>query len=144
MRPPSRTGSPILSAVNRALPIQSSREAHVVDEKEPDVRFREVSDASVAMEIKVVDDWTRKDLETALTDQLCGRYLRAKDARHGILLLVYQKARPIGWQSREAGVFLNFDEVAEHLRLLAAGIAGAETDGPLPEIAVLDVSRCSH
>ena len=44
----------------------------------------------------------------------------------------------------DAGVLLNFDQVVEHLRLLASGIAGAESDGPQPEICVLDVTTCSR
>ena len=52
------------------------REPHVVDEKEPDVRLRaKVTDASVAIEIKVPESWTLEALEQALTDQLCDRYL---------------------------------------------------------------------
>jgi hypothetical protein len=74
------------------------REPHVVDEKEPDVRLRAKSpDASVAVEIKIPERWSLGDLEAALTDQLCGRYLRARDARYGILLLVHQKSRANGW-----------------------------------------------
>jgi hypothetical protein len=83
------------------------REPHVVDEKEPDARLRaKVSDASVAIEIKVPESWTLEQLEAALTDQLCGRYLRARDARHGILLLVYKEPRPKGWQDTKTGAFL--------------------------------------
>jgi hypothetical protein len=41
------------------------REPHVVDEKEPDVRLRaRVSDASVAIEIKVPESWTLEQLES--------------------------------------------------------------------------------
>ena len=116
------------------------REPHVADEKEPDVRLRaKVSDASIAVEIKVPESWTLGELETALTEQLCGRYLRARDARHGILLLVHQSERPKGWLDTNTGAFLNFSEVVARLRALAAGIAGAEPEAPQPEIAVIDV-----
>jgi hypothetical protein len=55
------------------------REPHVAGEKEPDVRLRaRTTDASVATEIKVAESWTLRQLEAALTDQLCGRYLRAR------------------------------------------------------------------
>jgi hypothetical protein len=119
------------------------REPHVVDEKEPDVRLRaRVSDASVAIEIKVPESWTLEQLEAALTDQLCGRYLRARDARHGILLLVYKKARSKGWEDKKAGAFLTFSELVCRLRALAAHIAGTGPDAPQPEISVLDVSSC--
>jgi len=117
------------------------REPHVVAEKEPDVRFRaKASDASVAMEIKVAKSWTVLDLEAALKEQLCGRYLRAKDARHGILLLVYQKPRSRGWDDPQGGAFLSFDQVVKRLEALAVRIAGTAPDAPQPEIAVLDVS----
>jgi hypothetical protein len=55
------------------------REPHVADEKEPDVRLRtKATDASVAIEIKAPESWTITQLEAALLDQLCGRYLRAR------------------------------------------------------------------
>jgi hypothetical protein len=117
------------------------REPHVVDEKEPDVRLRaKATDASVAIEIKVPESWSLSNLEATLTDQLCGRYLRARDARHGILLLVHQQPRPRGWQDTETGAFLTLGEVVARLRALAARIAGTEPDAPQAEIALLDVS----
>jgi hypothetical protein len=119
------------------------REPHVVDEKEPDVRLRaKVTDASVAVEIKVPESWTLEELEEALSDQLCGRYLRAQDARHGVLLLVHKKRRPKGWKDTKTGSVLKFSEVVERLRNLAARIAGTGPDAPQPEIAVLDVTSC--
>ena len=117
------------------------REPHVVDEKEPDVRLRaKVTDASIAVEIKVPESWSLRELEAALTDQLCGRYLRARDERYGILLLVHQQPRPRGWQDPETGAFLTFGDVISRLQALAARIAGTGPDAPQPEIAVLDVS----
>jgi hypothetical protein len=119
------------------------REPHVVDEKEPDVRLRaRATDASVAVEIKVAESWTLRQLEAALTDQLCGRYLRAREGRHGILLLVHQHARSQGWEDTDTGVFLNFGEVAQRLWRVAADIASGSPDAPQPEIAVLNVSSC--
>ena len=70
------------------------REPHVVDEKEPDVRIRaKATDASVSMEIKVAASWSLTELDDALDVQLCGRYLRSDQGRHGVLLLVHQKGR---------------------------------------------------
>jgi hypothetical protein len=119
------------------------REPHVVDEKEPDVRLRaKASDASLAVEIKVAESWALAQLEAALTDQLCGRYLRGRDGRHGILLVVHQHARSKGWQDMETGAFLTFSEIVSRLRMLADRIAGADPDAPQAEIATLDVSGC--
>ena len=60
------------------------REPHVVDEKEPDIRARAANDASVPIEVKVAESWTLQALEGALSEQLCGKYLRARNGRHGI------------------------------------------------------------
>lgn len=118
------------------------RESHVVDENEPDIRARSGPDVSVAIEIKVAESWTLEQLESALVDQLCGRYLRAKGARYGILLLVHQHTRPLGWTNPRNRRHMTFAEVVEHLRVMARRIAGADPDAPQPEIAVIDVSSC--
>jgi hypothetical protein len=119
------------------------REPHVVDENEPDIRARsKANDVSVPIEIKIAKSWTVDQLGAALTDQLCGRYLRSKGERHGILLLVHQKARSRGWINPADGRRMEFAEVVEHLRLLAKSIAGADPEDPQPEIAVIDVSSC--
>ena len=128
--------------VKKGLAYSVERESHVVDEKEPDVRLRaKAGGASVPIEIKVPESWTLKELEAALIDQLCGQYLRARDARHGILLLVHKKPRSKGWQDTETGAFLTFSEVVSRLEALAVHAAGAAPDAAQPEISVLDVSR---
>jgi hypothetical protein len=120
------------------------RESHVADEKEPDVRLRaKATDASVAIEIKVPESWTITQLEAALSDQLCGRYLRARNARHGILLLVHQESKVKGWKDPDTGAFLSFAKVVERLCRLARKIASTAPEGPQPEIAVIDVSGCA-
>ncbi len=81
-----------------------------------------------------------EQLEEALVDQLCGRYLRAKEGRHGILLLVHQKPRPRGWLRKKAAP-LTFPKVVAHLRKMAGKISAAAVGGPQPEIASIDVSQ---
>ena len=54
------------------------------------------------MEIKVAESWSLNQLEDALKVQLVGGYLRDRHNRHGILLLVRQKARPRGWRAAPA------------------------------------------
>jgi len=120
------------------------REPHVADEKEPDLRFRsKVSDANVAIEIKVAESWSLPQLEDALVKQLCRQYLRAQDSREGILLLVHQVPRPRGWKLPD-GVFVNFEAVVERLRTLAATIRQSSPSGPQPELCVVDVSSCAR
>jgi hypothetical protein len=120
------------------------REAHVIDDKEPDVRFRaKATDASVAMEIKVAESWTLKQLESALKDQLCGCYLRHNEGRHGILLLVHQNPnKKKRWRDTQTRRYLSFAEVVTHLGTLAEQIAGAIYNGPQPAVWGLDVSAC--
>jgi hypothetical protein len=116
------------------------REVPVADDKKPDMRLRaKATDVSVPAEVKVAESWTLEELEAALKTQLCGNYLRAREGRHGILLLVHQKPRPKGWQGPD-GKMLPFDQVVQHLRATAVTIAGSSFDAPQPEVAVLDVS----
>jgi hypothetical protein len=119
------------------------REPHVINEKEPDVRVRaKATDANVAMEIKVAESWSLKELDDALEVQLCGRYLRARDGCYGVLLMVHQHARAKGWEDTTTGNYLSFAEVVTRLSARAAVIAGTDHDSPQPEVAVLDVSGC--
>ena len=118
------------------------REPHVAGEKEPDIRVQAKSThAKVAVEIKVTKSWTLKELDEALDLQLCGRYLRAQDGRHGILLLVHQKAR--SWKDTTTGKLLTFHDVIARLSSRAAIIAGQGYDAPQPEVAWFDVSEYS-
>jgi hypothetical protein len=117
------------------------REVHAVDENEPDIRLRaRATDASLPVEIKVADSLSLPDLEESLSEQLCGRYLRDRLARHGVLLLVHQKPRPRGWRDPTARNFLTFTQVVERLKALARQISGQEPDAPQPLVVALDVS----
>jgi len=119
------------------------RESHVVEEKQPDIRLRaKAGDASMPMEIKVADDWRLRDLEAALREQLCGKYLRARGDRHGILLLVYQGRRK-RWRDAKSVALLNFQAVVDQLKAMAEEIATAGSNAPQPKIAALDVSTAA-
>jgi hypothetical protein len=116
-----------------------TREPHVADEREPDIRFQSnVTDASMPIEIKVPASWPLPQLEYALTGQLAGRYLREKDKRHGVLLLVHQSARTRGWEDG-AGGCLTFAQVVHHLKAKTREME-AGVDASRAEIAVIDVS----
>ena len=98
------------------------------------------SPATLPIEVKLTDRWTLEELEDALVTQLCGKYLRARDARHGILLIVHRKAREKGWALTGNGTYLTFKQVVAHLKKIAREISAADPTGSQPEIAVLDVS----
>lgn len=116
------------------------REAHVADEKEPDVRLRaKATDANVPIEVKVAESWTLKQLEVALYQQMIGQYLRDRENRYGILLIAHQKPRRDGWQKPDK-TYLNFSEIIDHLRTLAHEVAMQRPYSPQVEIVTLDVS----
>ena len=114
------------------------REPHVVEEKEPDIRLQASgSDASLPIEIKVAESWSLLDLERALETQLGGRYLRAKDARHGILLLVHKEHHT--WNG-PAGEKWKLADVVKHLRAIADVVASRGQGEPRAMIGVIDVA----
>ena len=120
------------------------REVHVANEKEPDLRFRaKASDANVAAEIKLAGTWSLQELEDALIKQLCGQYLRSRDGREGIFLLVLQTPRPKGWKLPD-GMYLSFEALVERLRNLAATIRIKSPSAAQPEVCVIDVSDCAQ
>ena len=121
------------------------RESHVVDEKEPDIRLRaRASDAAVPIEIKVAESWSLPDVESALVNQLSGKYLRANDARHGILLIVHQNPRATGWEDSATGLYLTFDQLIGRLKTMAAHISGEDPAAVQPIIAVVNVSALAY
>jgi hypothetical protein len=117
------------------------REPERADAKKPDIVITaKESDANLAIEIKVADGMTVQELEKALTDQLCGKYLRATGGRYGILLVVYQRRRPHGWHHPINQNLIQFGEVIEHLQAKARDIAAQCGDSPQPVIGQIDVS----
>ena len=87
----------------------------------------------------MAESWTLTDLREALATHLAGRYLRERDKKHGVLLLVHQDARSRGWED-EAGNFLSFVEVVARLRSDAAALGTGEVDPSHAMIAAIDVS----
>lgn len=119
------------------------RESLVVDEKAPDLRLRaKASDASLPIEIKVAESWSRRELEEALTVQLQGRYLRDRNDRWGILLLVYQKQRPEGWEGPNGENWV-FSDMVTHLTGMANNIATSDSLAPQMLVCVIDVSSAT-
>ncbi len=119
------------------------REPQTVAEKKPDMVFTaRTSAAKVPAEIKVAGSWSVTELEAAITQQLCGQYLRSRDCREGLLVLVHQKPRTKGWPSANGRV-LTFVELVQRLDELTARIKQQSSDGPQPELVVIDVSSCA-
>lgn len=122
------------------------REEAVADEKKPDIRLRTMGDEHrAAIEIKITDnasDWSVRELEAALRDQLVGQYLRAWSGQAGCLLLTYG-GRKNFWQDPDTGARLDFDGLCARLKMLAReieahhgfairlGVCGLDLRGPL-------------
>jgi hypothetical protein len=116
------------------------REPHVADENEPDIRLQSNGGiATLPIEVKVANSWSLADLEKGLIEQLCGRYLRARNQKHGIYLVIYQEPRPIGWYADDGSAW-TFPQVISHLRKLADEIASGGPDAPVVQVCTLDVS----
>lgn len=117
-----------------------AREAHVANEKEPDILAEaKSSDASVPIEIKVAESWSTKQLERAVEVQLAGQYLRERDHRWGILLVVCKEHRANGW-AKPGGGNISVAELAAHLQRVADKLAASGQFAPEVSITLVDVS----
>jgi hypothetical protein len=118
------------------------RETHYADEKEPDITLiSRHSGVELPIEVKVVDGLSVAQLEAALEIQLCEQYLRHDSTRHGILLLVYQEARALGWDLTPGSARVPFEPVLARLHQLAKRIRETSATAPQPIIAAIDVSQ---
>lgn len=97
------------------------REPIVADSKEPDIVLTSTQGpAQVAIEIKHGGKgWSGRDLLTALTDQLAGRYLRGAQRRHGFLIIT-NHAPLRRWENPADSSRLDFPELIEMLNDEAA------------------------
>lgn len=134
----------IANALNQVQQSYSlERESQSVNGKMPDIRIRGIrAKISAPIEIKVVESWSLKQLEEALTDQLCKQYLLDRSSKDGILLLVHQTHRVIGWKNHTGGN-MNFKEVLAHLEDMARKISSEREDAFRPQIKSIDVSGCA-
>lgn len=117
------------------------RESEVVGATAPDIMLTSRHNGvDLPIEIKIVDGMTVTEMEAALETQLCGQYLRHQSARHGVLLLVYQHPRPMGWSLVPDEPLVPFGAVLEHLEKRARAIREASATGPQPHVIAIDVS----
>lgn len=122
----------------RAFTVQ--RETELAEGKAPDILLTSRhSGAELPIEIKVVDKMTVAEIEAALETQLCGQYLRHREARHGILLLVLQKPRQ-GWRIGRGEPLVSLTAVVAHLEGKAQAIRERSVSGPQPVVVAIDVS----
>jgi hypothetical protein len=100
---------------------QTEREVEVVGRNRPDIQVSNAScQAIVRLELKVADYWSGPQLDTALDEQLVGKYLRDPGVKHGALVVCAVGAQK-HWVPR--GRSLTFEELVAFLRDRAAEIA---------------------
>lgn len=96
------------------------REVLVAYGKKPDLRLDTPPYPPTSIEVKWADDCSYNELSKALSDQLIGRYMRARRSRHGLLLLGW-KGTEKRWNS-PAGALVDFQELVPQLNDEAATI----------------------
>ena len=115
------------------------REVLVANNKMPDLRLDTPPHPPTSIEVKWADDWSYRELSTALSDQLVGLYMRARRSRHGILLLGW-RGKKQHWQGPNREAF-SFQEMVEKLGEEAKDILGDRWDIDNLEIFSLKFGR---
>ena len=104
---------------------QVVREDEVADAKKPDIRLlARAFRGRAAIEIKIGDSWSVRELKEAVRDQLVGQYLRTPDCSVGALWVTYAGRK--GFKHPETGQKITFEEVLQYLRDYAAQIEADE------------------
>ena len=93
---------------------QVTLEEEVADRKRTDIRLI-AGDHKAVIEVKIADNnWTLRELERALWEQLLERYMRHRDCKIGCLLLTYH-GRKSWWEAAGKRKRLKFNDVIEFL-----------------------------
>ncbi|OHC74138.1 MAG: hypothetical protein A3G18_04700 [Rhodospirillales bacterium RIFCSPLOWO2_12_FULL_58_28] len=93
---------------------QVAREIEVAEHKRPDIRVLRTGAGIVTIEVKVANKWSYNQLRNdALEGQLVKQYMRIRESRHGVLLLVNLKAGRKWKLSGEPGI--NFADLIKRL-----------------------------
>jgi len=92
------------------------REAMVINDKKTDIRLlSRHSDAQAVIEMKLANnEYSLKDLEQALENQLVGQYMQHDSCRAGCLLITMNKARR--WENKQSEIMLDFTALISHLQ----------------------------
>ena len=117
-----------------------TREEEVADRKRADIRFLSVQgEAKAVAEVKIADNWSLRQLEEALRDQLFGKYLRDGECKAGCRLLIYRGKKRY-WQHPESRKRLGFGEVVAFLREGAADIETENSNDVRLAVVGLDLT----
>ena len=117
-------------------------EAKVDPGKFPDLRFESpLVDGAISVEVKVAtfDHWSYAALEGCLRAQLVGQYLRASNAKHGILLL-FRADKNRQWRTADA-ITLEWNALLKRLSSCAKDVLVNRPDIERLEIIGIDVTE---
>ena len=117
------------------------REEEVADAKQTDIRLVTVAgaDERVVVEVKIADNWTLKELVTALRKQLVGQYLRHESCTRGCLLLSYRGVKK-RWVHSDGRKRLPFSELVGVLKENARTLEQEHGDRIRVEVFGLDLT----
>lgn len=115
------------------------REVLVAYGKEPDIRLDAQCCTPTSIEVKWVDNWSFQELSSALSDQLVGRYMRARRSRHGILFLAWKGKQKTWRPTGEDPV--SFQELTRRLGVESETILNSRWD--IDGLSVVDVDFSS-
>ncbi len=113
------------------------REAEVAGKKQPDVSVSSTSaPCEVAIEVKHGGkDWSVRELEEALRQQLAKDYLKPASRRHGVFLITHHGKRT--WRHPVTKKIMIFTDLIAHLSTIALTLLRNKT-GPI-EVTVVGV-----
>jgi hypothetical protein len=108
---------------------QAFREAEVAKGDKPDVIVASTSaPCQVAIEVKQSTNWTLRQLDDALRNQLAEDYLKPDTRRQGILIITHHRARR--WRDTETNEWMTFGDLIQRLAGTAATII-RNSSGPI-------------
>jgi hypothetical protein len=108
----------------------ATREEEVDSQKRTDIRLHAPPLGPVVTEVKIAEKCTGPQLEATISEQLVGRYMRARGSRFGILLIFSLGDRKERWQTRDSRR-LGFRDFVTYLTEVARDVEGTsdQVDG---------------
>jgi hypothetical protein len=102
----------------------------------PDIRIHNSEvEGAIAIEVKIAERWSYRELVSAISEQIVGQYLRDPKSIYGILAIASSGPRR-GWQHEDGRPIATFAELLEQLDADACRIAMQTT---MKEIRVLAI-----
>lgn len=107
------------------------REPEVAENKKPDYIVQSAASPDrVAIELKLIDKWSGNELVERLENQLIGQYMRHRECRSGVFLLVAQRKQGLTFTVAGRQRRMKLAEALDYLQMVAnscvASVSSAE------------------